>query len=90
MSPRTKNPENRGLPARWRLRHGAYFYQVPKGLEHLWDGKREFRLGSTLAEAGAAWAQRVQSPQSIRNISALLDAFASLYIPTLAPKTHAS
>ncbi len=48
---RKRNAENKGLPARWRHYHGAYYYRVPAGLEAHWDGKRQFHLGSTLAEA---------------------------------------
>lgn len=90
MSPRPKNPENKGLPARWRFRHGAYQYQVPKGLEHLWDGKTEFRLGATLTEAGPVWASRVQPVREVKTVGQLLDAFYAQYVPTLAPKTQAS
>lgn len=39
------------LPTRWRYRHGAYFYRVPPNQKHLWDGKNEYRLGTTEAEA---------------------------------------
>src|SRR5690348_9409792 len=90
MAPRPKNPENKGLPARWRWKNGAYRYQVPKGLEHLWDDKKEFTLGTTLGEAGAVWAQRVQPARNVRTLGHLLDAFDALYIPALAPKTQSS
>jgi integrase len=62
---------------------------VPPGLEHLWDGKKEFRLGATLAEAGPVWSARVQPVRDVATIGQLLDAFDSLYIPTLSPKTQA-
>ena len=51
MSPRKRNGENRPLPRRWRLRRGVYWYRVPAGLEHLWDGKKEFMLGKSMTEA---------------------------------------
>jgi hypothetical protein len=50
---------NEPLPRRWQLHHGAYFYRVPPGQEHLWDGKRKFRLGSTLGEAHKAFGERI-------------------------------
>ena len=43
--PRARNIENRGYPKSWRFRYDAYYYRVPIGQEHLWDGKKEFRLG---------------------------------------------
>ena len=49
--PRARNNENRGYPKSWRFRYDAYYYRVPKGQEHLWDGKNEFNLGRSLSEA---------------------------------------
>lgn len=88
MSPRKRNPENRGLPARWRHYHGAYFYQVPKAARHLWEGKAQFLLGHTLPEAYKAWAARLQDAARVTTISQLLDRFALQHIPTLAPRTQ--
>ena len=50
--PRPRNPENKALPARWRRQHGAYYYQVPPGLEEMWEGKQSFRLGPALDPLG--------------------------------------
>lgn len=47
------------MPRRWQLEHGAYYYRVPPGFEHLWDGKKRFPLGRTLSEAHATFAERV-------------------------------
>ena len=44
LMPRRRNDENRGYPKSWRFRYDAYYYRVPKGQEHLWDGKKEFHL----------------------------------------------
>lgn len=90
MPPRKRNAENRGLPARWRFTHGAYYYCVPPGLEHLWDGKKQFRLGGTLPEAYQAWAERMESDGSeIRTIADLLDRYALEVVPTKARATQA-
>lgn len=43
---------------RWRLIRGVIYYDVPKGKEHLWDGKQSFRLGRTLNEAWGTWNER--------------------------------
>lgn len=78
--PRRRNKENQPLPKRWRLIHGAYFYRVPPGLEHLWGGKKQFRLGGTLLEASTEWAKRVE-PGKLNNIGAALDAYALRVVP---------
>lgn len=70
--PRKRNPENRGFPARWQVSHGAIYYQVPKGFEKLWDGKRKFLLGHTQAEAYTTWAQRGCQSANIFTIGDLL------------------
>ena len=85
-----RRKENKGLPARWRYKHGAYYYRVPPGQEQQWDGKHDFRLGSTLPEAYAAWAKRIQTQGEVRTIGDLLDEYALRVIPTKKPKTRAS
>src|SRR5690242_896409 len=74
--PRKRRKENEGLPARWVSEHGAYFYQVPAGLEDRWDGKRKFRLGASLPEAYAEWARRLEDVDGAKTIGALLDRYA--------------
>ncbi|HEY1999715.1 tyrosine-type recombinase/integrase [Paraburkholderia sp.] len=86
--PRPKNKENQGLPKRWTLHHGAYYYQVPVGLEHAWDGKRKFRLGDNLPEAYRVWADRVGRLDKVRTVGQLLEQYALEVIPTKAPSTQ--
>jgi hypothetical protein len=81
---RKRNAENKGLPARWRHYHGAYYYRVPAGLEAHRDGKRQFHLGSTLAEAYKTWAARFCAPTAVRTIAHLLDRYALEVVPTKA------
>ena len=89
--PRPRLPENRGLPARWRFTHSAYYYQVPPGLESRWDGKKLYRLGKTLAEAYRSWAAMIElSDGDIQTIAQLLDRYALEVVPLKAPKTQAS
>jgi integrase len=85
--PRQKNPENRGLPERWRLYHGAYYFQVPPGLEHLWDGKKQFRLGKTLSEAYRVWTNRLETVDRAETVGDLLDRYALEVIPSKKPTT---
>jgi integrase len=86
--PKKRNPENQGLPSRWRCVHGAYYFQVPPGLEASWDGKKTFRLGKTLPEAYRTWSSRLESQVEARNIGDLLDRYLLEVVPTKAPKNQ--
>lgn len=86
--PRPRKKENLGLPKRWKLHHGAYYYLVPVGLEAAWDGKKKFRLGATLPEAYRVWGERVGRLDKIRNVSELLDQYTLEVVPTKAPTTR--
>lgn len=88
MSPRKRNPENAGLPKRWKLEHGAYFYQVPPGQERAWDGKKKFRLGTQLHEAYKVWAQRLEAQVDVRTIEHLLDRYLLEVTPAKAKRTQ--
>lgn len=86
--PRKRNPENKGLPSRWRLAHGAYYFQVPPGLESMWEGKVMFRLGKTLPEAYRMWSTRIEPPETAENIAELLDRYLIEVVPTKAPTSQ--
>lgn len=88
--PRKRSKENQGLPLRWRLVHNAYYYQVPPGLEALWDGKKLFRLGSKLNEAYKVWASKLDKQTTAKTVGDLLDRYALEVIPTKAPASQAS
>lgn len=87
--PRKRNTENRGLPARWVQKHGAFYYLPPPDLRVQWGGKAWFRLGSTMAEAYQVWAERVGRPTEITTIGALLDRYLLEVVPTKAARTQA-
>ncbi|MDP8983606.1 MAG: tyrosine-type recombinase/integrase [Pseudomonadota bacterium] len=77
------------MPARWRLYHGAYYYRVPPGLEALWGGRKQYRLGSTLGEAASEWAKRMANAERrIVYIRDLLDRYAIEAIPMKAAATQ--
>jgi integrase len=61
---------------------------VVPGLEHLWENKKEFRLGTTLPEAYTVWAARIAPVTKGRAIGELLDAYALRVVPKKAPKTQ--
>lgn len=83
--PKKRKPENKGLPERWRQYHGAYYFRVPPGLEYLWDGKKQFRLGKSLPEAYAVWSARLGSTHKANTVGQLLDRYALEVIPTRPP-----
>ena len=86
--PRKRSVENKGLPSRWRLAHGAYYFQVPPGLEYLWEGKKLFRLGKTLPESYRVWSSRLGAMDKARDIGELLDRYLLEVVPTKAPKNQ--
>ena len=86
--PRVRNVENRGYPKSWRFRYDAYYYRVPKGQEHLWNGKKEFLLGHSLSEAAAEWAKRVHRIEHDATVDALLTRYKSDVIPKKAAATR--
>ena len=90
MPPKPRKPENRKLPARWRFKHGAYYYRVPESARSLWDGKSEYRLGTSAFEAYRVWADRVESMSELRSMADLLDRYAVEVVPGKAPKTQES
>jgi hypothetical protein len=86
---RKRNPENHNLPPRWRLYHGAYYYQVKPGEEAQWGGKKQFRLGVTLVEAHREFASRIEFQRlNLTTIGQLLDRYALEVVPTKAPKSQ--
>ncbi len=87
MPPQKRSAENRGLPARWARKHGAFYYLPPPELRAQWDGKSWFRLGSTLPEAYKVWAERIAAPERITTIGALLDRYLLEVVPAKAAKT---
>jgi integrase len=84
-----RNKGNRGLPARWRHYHGAYYYRVPPGLESQWDGHKQYRLGTTLAESATEWAKHMRTAERPAvYIKQLLERYAIEVIPTKAAATQ--
>lgn len=90
MTPRKRNKENRPLPKGWRVRYNAYYYQVPKGSRHHWDGKTEFRLGKTLAEAHQTFAERIGFEGAVNTMEQLCDRYTLEVVPKKALATQKS
>ncbi len=87
--PKARNKENKGLPARWRTIHGAYYYRVPEGLESSWDGKKQFRLGKSLPEAYKVWAERLGTLDDAKTIGELLERYSLEVVPKKEVTTQA-
>lgn len=88
--PKPRNKENANLPKGWRFKHNAYYYRVPVGQEKHWDGKKEFRLGKTLAESYVEFGQRQTVPDKIYKISMLLQKYHNTIVSLQAVKTQHS
>lgn len=73
--PSKRKPENAGLPTGWISKHGAYYYKPPVDLRPRWDGKSWFRLGTTLPEAYAVWAERIAAPKTANTFNELFDQY---------------
>lgn len=78
------NKENKPLPKNWRYRAGAYRYRVPKNERHLWGGKSEPTLGTTLPEAHRTWAKHIEEIEAkgaIITMADALDEYAARVVP---------
>jgi integrase len=90
LAPQKRTDENKKLPARWRKKHGAYYYRVPLEARQHWDNKSEFRLGKTLAEAHATFAQRVGFEGDVLMMEDLCDRYELEIVPTKSAATQRS
>lgn len=90
MAPKQRNRENKALPRGWRYKHGAYHYRVPEKARHHWDGKSEFKLGRTLAEAHQVFASRVGYEGSVTTMDQLCDRYTIEVLPGKATATQKS
>ena len=61
---------------------------MPPGSEHLWDGKKRFRLGNTLPDAYKVYAEHIAAAADAQTIGDLLDRYLLEVVPTKAPKTQ--
>lgn len=89
MTPK-RTKDNNALPRYWRHRYGAYYYRVPPGEEHRWDGKREYLLGHTLAEAHRTYALRQDHVGNANTMAQLCDRYVIEVLPLKAPATQRS
>lgn len=72
---------NQGLPKRWRYRYGAYYYMVPLAQRADWGGKREYRLGRTLAAAHETFSRRLKAIEGRGKLSDLIDRYTREVTP---------
>jgi len=86
--PKKRKRINIGYPCGWRWKNGALRYRVPPGLEHLWEGKKEFTLGKTDAEAYRVWTQRLELHSDISKYDEAFDRYLLEVIPTKADATQ--
>lgn len=90
--PRERSAENRGLPARWSIRRGKYYFSVPPGREGDWDGKKLFPLGPDVQTAYRTYAAKLKgdvpavTPQG-RTLNNLFDRYLREVSPNKAPRS---
>lgn len=84
---RKRLAKNKGLPTRCRWIGKYIYYDVPKGQERHWNGKKLFKVGKTVAEAFKVLAERIEERESAKNIGALIDRYVMEVTPTKAPRT---
>lgn len=92
MPPKPRDPKNKPHPTGWRWKNGAWRYRVPSGMEAEWDGKKEFTLGKTEAEAYQMFAarMRVYERGGLIYMDQLLEKYQIEVVPTKAPATQRS
>ena len=78
--------QNKSLPPRWRYKHGAYHYRPKVKLRYLWDGKVEYRLGNTLAEAHRTYASKLEFADGTSTMDKLIDRYLIEVTPTKEPR----
>lgn len=86
--PKKRNKENRSLPERCRWKNGAIRYRVPQGLEYLWEEKKEYTLGKTVAEAYRKLAEKEAQFSNNKTIGQLLDRYILEVTPHKKPRTQ--
>lgn len=91
--PRQRSAANEGLPARWSIRRGKFYYSVPPGREAEWGGKQLFPLGATLQEAYRTFAGKLgedgpgASPPIGSTLSSLFDKYLLEVSPLKSPRS---
>lgn len=82
--------KNKSLPSRWRKRGKSYYYRPHPGARHHWDGKVEYCLGQSLAEAHAEFARRIGYEGTLRTVAQLCDRYLLEVVPGKAAATQKS
>lgn len=85
--PKARRQINNGLPERWRIKHGAYYYRVPPGEEEDWEGRQEYRLGATFDEAMETFQSVLLGCVPLDYVHDFLDREHILERSTVVPKS---
>ena len=81
------------FPPRWRFRSGKFRYRPHPDQRYLWDGKVEFTLGKTEADAWRTWFERTGTAghDDVQLMGECLEAFYREYVlGSLSPGSHES
>ena len=87
MSPRKRSKENKGLPERWALKHGAYYYRPREHELEQFESKSWFRLGKTLSQAHQEFAKRVDFQGELHTLNQVCDRYSIEVLSAKAPAT---
>lgn len=90
MTPKPRKKHNRGLPERWALKHGAYYYRPRKYEMAAFDNQQWFRLGKTLAEAHEQFAKRADFSGDLHRLEQVCDRYTLEILPLKATATQRS
>lgn len=76
--------KNRPLPPRCRWIRNAIYYDVPRGQESAWDGKKLFRMGINESEMYKVLAEKTEIRKNVRTIQQLLERYLYEVVPDKA------
>ena len=90
MTPRKRSARNKGLPPRWDYKHNAYYYLPRDSEKPDFDNKSYFRLGKTLAEAHATFAERMTFDGELSTFDQVCNRYELDIMPDKKPATRRS
>lgn len=92
MAPKDRKKQNKGLPERWRVVNGTYYYMPREAERPFFDNvKFEKSLGNHLGRALEEWGRRMarfHSPEGTRTMEQLCDLYMAKAFPQKKPQSR--
>ncbi len=79
---------NNGLPKRWRIKNGWYWYRPRENEKPLFKNKGEFPLGKTYASAMKTFSMRISVLDETENLQDILIKYRKVELPKKAYSTQ--